>query len=542
MGVILLVTKSRKIIYLGVTLIIIIFILPLVTFNQNNNNPGLNPQGELHLSVQDQWLENNDFSSSQNWFYTKGDQGDNSSIDADLSGEQANFHVSDEERIFELFGTPNSTDSPDWYEFSKPDYYLPDDTSINSFGCYVSHVWNEQSNQFPGVHWRKNITMEIDMSKFDITSVDLKVMCNSSVRGSGDDNTGGIDVLGESYNDPIYGDQYANGDFVTYYVMISDIAFINPSIVALNKTTDLGDDNDGVESTIDDSLLFSYDDDVIISALNSAFEKDSSHTQFMITLGIDIYCEDNWGNDRDIFNYLYIKECNLTFTYERKIEKFTSVSWNQVGGKIGGDNVQIRSALFYFNYSISETWPYDLSPFSEIRILINDNPYRETITLSSMTTNLQHIRVEGTDFTSLFRAGVNISISIQIYIANTFGLNRTITVSIDDVYLFISYINITPEENLSPLVIGLTAGIIGIVVAFSLYQAHFKYPPLVRKIRKLKKRVKRGKVKKLILVNKREDIIKHNLNNRKNILLLESTQDDHFKKIEKISINKEEEL
>ncbi len=538
----LLVTKSRKIIYLGVALVIIIFILPLDTFNQNNNTPGFNPQEELHLSVQDQWLENNDFSSSQNWYYTKGDQGDSSSIDADISSEQGNFHVSGEERSFELYGIPNSTDSPNWYEFAKPNYYLPDVTTIDSFGCYVSHVWSEQSNQFPGVHWRKNITMLVDMSKYDITSVDLKVTCNASVRGSGNDNTGGVDVLGESYNDPIYGDQYANGDFVTYYVLISDIDFINPSLVALNKTTDLGDDNDGVESTIDDSLLFSYDDDVIISALNSAFEKDSSHTQFMITLGIDIYCEDNWGSDRDIFNYLYIKECNLTFTYERNIEKFTSVSWNQVGSRIGGENVQIRSALFYFNYSVSEAWPYYLSPFSEIRILINDNPYRETIKLSSMTIPLQHIRFEGADFTTLFRAGVNISISIQIYIANTFGLNRTITVSIDDVYLYISYINIKPEEDLSPLVIGLTAGIIGIVVAFSLYQGHFKYPPLVRKIRKLKKRVKKGKVKKSILVNKREDIIKHNLNNRKNILVLESTQDDQVKKIEKISNSKEEEL
>ncbi len=537
----MLLNKSKKILYLGVAFIIIIFMFPIKT-KHNSYDPEFNPQGELHLSVQDQWLENNDFSSSQNWYYTKGDQGDNSSIEADISSEQANFHVLGEESIFELYGIPNSTDSPNWYEFAKPNYYLPDVTTIDPFGCYVSHVWSEQSNQFPGVHWRKNISLAVDMSKYDIKSVDLKVTCNASVRGSGNDNTGGVDVLGESYTDPTYGDQYANGDFVTYYVLISDIDFINPSPVALNKTTDLGDDNDGVESTIDDSLLFSYDDDVIITALNSAFEKDPSHTRFMITLGIDIYCEDNWGADRDIFNYLYIKECNLTFTYERKIEKFTSVSWNQEGDRIGGENVKIRSALLYFNYSISETWPYDLSPFSEVRILINDNPYRETIKLSSITINLQHIRFEGADFTSLFRAGVNISISIQIYIANTFGLSRTITVSIDDVYLYISYIYITPEDDLSPLVIGLTAGIIGIVVAFSLYQGHFKYPPLVRKIRKLKKRVKRGKVKKSILVNKREDIIKHNLNKSKNILVLESTQHDQVKKIEKISNSKEEEL
>ena len=534
--------RTRKFLYFIGVLLCIIFILQYHPFNQIDNSIELNSQLNPLPSAQDQWLQNNDFSTQQYWYYLKGDQGDNSSVDADISGGQGNFRVLGEKRTFNLYGVPNSTDSPNWYDFEKPDYYKPDNTGIDTYGCWVSHIWLEGSNQFPGVHWRKNISMGVDMSKFDITSIDLNVMFNASVRGSGDESTGGVDVLGESRYIFGYGDQYGIGDFVTFYVMISDIGLINPYIVALNKTIDLGDDNDGVESTIGNSIIHPYDDDVIITALNSAFEKDPLHSNFTITLGIDIYSEDNWSDDWDIFNYLYIKNCNLTFTYERKIEKLTSISWNQIGDKVNGGNVKITGATLNFSYSINELWPYDLSPFSEMRVLINNNPYREIIELSSITTSSRQIAFEGNDFTSLFREDVNISISIQVFIANTFALNRTITISIDDVYLYISYIFVTPEADLSPLVIGLTAGIIGIVIAFSLYQFHFKYPPMVRKIRTLKKKVRRGKVKKPIFVNKREDIIQNNLNEFKDILIIKSTQTEEVDKIEKISIKEEEDI
>ncbi|MFX0136556.1 MAG: hypothetical protein ACFFDN_23150 [Candidatus Hodarchaeota archaeon] len=523
--------KTRKFLYFIGVLLCIILIIQYHPFNQISNSMELNHQRNPLTSAQYQWIQNNDFSSQQHWYYTIGEQGDNSSIDADISGGQGNFRVLGEKRIFNLYGVPNSTDSPDWYEFAKPDYYTPDNTGIDSYGCWVSHIWLEGSNQFPGVHWRKNISMGVDMSKFEITSIDLDVIFNASVRGSGDDSTGGVDVLGESYYSATYNkSQYGIGDFVTFYVMISDIGFINPLPVALNKTIDLGIDSDGVESTINNSLIHPYDDEAIITALNSAFEKDPLHSNFTITLGIDIYSEDNWGNDWDIFNYLYIKDCNLTFTYERNIEKFTSISWNQIGDAVSGENVEITDALCYFNYSISEAWPYELSPFSEMRVLINDNAYRETIQLSTMSISLQHERFEGVDFTSLFREGVNISIGFQIYIANTFRLNRTITISIDDIYLFISYIFVTPGADLSPLVLGLTAGIIGIVIAFSLYQFHFKYPPLVRKIKKLKKKVKKSKKIKPILVNKRDEIIQNNFKDQKVILDVESIKLEKIQK------------
>jgi hypothetical protein len=94
----------------------------------------------------------------------------------------------------------------------------------------------------------------------------------------------------------------------------------------------------------------------------------------------------------------------------------------------------------------------------------------------------------------------------------------------------------------SILVIGLTAGIIGIVIAFSLYQFHFKYPPLVRKIRKLKKGIRKRLVKKPILVNSREDIIQESLNEKKNILEFETLNIEKTNIKEKKSIQKEGEL
>ncbi|KKL85346.1 hypothetical protein LCGC14_1955650, partial [marine sediment metagenome] len=187
---------------------------------------------------------------------------------------------------------------------------------------------------------------------------------------------------------------------------------------------------------ITDSPIHSYGEDTIITALNSAFEKDPSHSNFTLTFGIDIYCEDNWGGDRDIFNYIYIKDYNLTLTYERKTEKFTSIAWNQEGNNITGSNIQISEAKLLFKAKISQTWPTALSPFSEIRILINDNLHPETIRLSSLNTTFDTVLF---DVTNLIIKGVNITPAIQVFIANTFTLDKNITITIDEVYLNISY-------------------------------------------------------------------------------------------------------
>ena len=394
-----------------------------------------------------EWLKNNNFSTQDRWFSMKGEQGDNETVEANIANEQANFKIIGEDLNYTFKGIPNSTDSQDWYEFAKPGYYLPDNSGIDSFGSWVSHTWAEGSNQFPGVHWRKNINIPVDMSEYNITSANLSILFNASVETTSGNSLDGFDVsLSESDTD-----QFGIGDFITFYVLISDIDLKNPYVIAFNRTTDLGQDSSPTIATISGNI-FTYDESVIITALNSALEKDLTHSNLTITLGIDIYCEDNWGSDRDVVNYAYFEEANFTFTYERKIDKFTSISWNQVGNNISGNEFQIEDAELNFKYKIDQKWPTNLSAFSEIRILINDNLYGETISLSTANITFGAAKVGGFDVTNLILKDVNITLSIQVFIANTFGFDQNITISIDDVSLSITYTETVPDI---PTILGL---------------------------------------------------------------------------------------
>lgn len=427
--------------------LIAIFLTTLILFQSLQyfsikNQTELSDNGKLLPSAEEihveEWIKNNNFTTQDYWFQKKGDQGNNETIEAeiDLGNEQANYKIMGEELNFTLYGIPNSTDSPDWYEFAKPGYYLPDSSGIDSFGSWVSHTWAEGSNQFPGVHWRKNISIPVDMAEYNITSANLSVLFNASVETTSGNGLDGFDVsLSESDSN-----QFGIGDFITFYVMISDIDLKNPYVIAFNRTTDLGQDSPTIANI--SGNIYTYDESVIITALNSAFEKDLTHSNLTITLGIDIYSEDNWGSDRDVVNYAYFEECNLTFIYERKIEKFTSVSWNQIGNKFNGT---ITEAKLNFRVKIDQLWPTSLSPFSEIRILINNNQYGDTLRLSIVNTTYDDAKVGGFDVSSLILINTNITLSIQVFIANTFALDHNITISIDDVFLTLNYTKTVPD-------------------------------------------------------------------------------------------------
>ncbi len=91
----------------------------------------------------------------------------------------------------------------------------------------------------------------------------------------------------------------------------------------------------------------------LITALNSAFEKDPTHSNFTITLGIDIYCEDNVQSaDDDIFDSLIIKSVSLSFNCTKKIDHSTTLSWNQVSDKLDNQVSEITEARFNFKGSI----------------------------------------------------------------------------------------------------------------------------------------------------------------------------------------------
>jgi len=427
----------KKIRVFSVIFVIVIsfFLIPLSSnlLNYKYENPTMQSEF-IHSSAEtvynQEWLDNNDFSTQDEWFYSKGALGDNSTVDASISGGSANYVVVGDEQIKEISAPLNDGT---WVQFRNDIFLYPDTALINASGCYVSHDYDEDVNQtrnYHSVHWKKNISLSKDMSKYIINSASLEAIFNATVNVN-------VDTANDNFSV-----QFGIGDFATFYVLISDVDFTNPYRVANNKTSNLGQDFAPTITTITDKPIETVDEEDIITALSSSLEKDPDHSNFTITLGIDIYCEDNGppSNDHDTWEALIINSFNLTFSYERKVEKFSSVSWNQIGDQISGDNFQISQANLKFQVKIDQSWPTSLSPFSEVRILINNNPHFESIKLSSVNGTLQDAKSGGFDVTNLVYKEVNITLSIQVFIADTFGLSSNITFSIDNVYLNITYI------------------------------------------------------------------------------------------------------
>ncbi|MHA2283374.1 MAG: hypothetical protein ACXAC5_21245 [Promethearchaeota archaeon] len=542
------------------SIIISIFIFNLIFINSSMiiassfAKPKINTH--IHLSGeifgQEEWIKNSNFSSQDFWFTEF--EGDDTDVDGIISGEQANFKIIGEHWIFSnVSGTPNATD---WIPTKRPgDSIFPDLFEINQYGCNATHEYWEQSslNRFgvmgnqtrnrPSVLWKRLITLPYDMDDYAITAAEISAIFNGSANTNVEtplDNLTGTNPTAAEY------------DHVKFYIQLSDMASILRYQVADYRPLNLGfgdlsgTDNQewhGTENNVSDTSMTPVPEDVLIFYLTRVLESDNHN--FTIFLGIDIDVEDNYGDlDRDTYYYLLIKSCNLTFDYEKKIDRFTSISWNQNGDPISNLSeypVLVENATLSFKYKVDKLWNSSLSPNSEIRILINDNKHTETIKLSSATTSFQDGKVDGFDVSNLVSDDVNLS--VQVYLADDFILDNNITVSIDDVSLDISYIILEPDEPIEPgpdmswLVYTLIGAVIGIVTIIGLYLGHFKNPPMVRKIRKLKKKVRKAKKMKPILVSKREESIRKNYDVHKSILGLEITE---LKKIEKIPIRKEE--
>ncbi|KKN23350.1 hypothetical protein LCGC14_0905860 [marine sediment metagenome] len=412
----------------------------IISILKFNNKDKVHSSGQTLYSKE--WLKNNDFSTQDAWNYTKGQQGDNSTVDANISStnEWANYIVVGENNTFDLLtGELNLSTWFGWGIYNNSDFLLPDITEINATGLYVYHYLDEsegpnsegQVHNFPSVHFRKNVSLPVDMSDYEIKSASIESIFNASVAPT-------VDTQGDTV------DFYSIWDSATFYLEISDLNLSYSFRVAQNKTTNLGQDSPPVLN-ITDKALDTIGESDLITALNLALEKDPNHSSFTIILGIDIYCEDNLasgGGDRDEWYALIFKSLNLTFTYEKKIDQFSSVSWYQIGNIISGANIQISEAQLTFKVKIGQLWPAVLSPFSEMSILINDNLHTETLRLGTLNTTFNIIMF---DVTRLILKDVNITLEIQVFIANTFSLGKNITISIDDVFLNISYYEIFPD-------------------------------------------------------------------------------------------------
>ncbi len=542
---------KKKHLFLSFFILTIIFVnFPfnlyiIINFSKVN---GVRTAGEI--PGEGQWVKNTDFSSQTYWYLES--EGDDTDVDGIISGEQGNFIIIGEHNFFSnITGIPNATAwtpgkesaisiLPDVYEFTPYGLNATHEYWEGSGGLNIYGYPRNQSRNNPIVHWNRIVTMPLSMEDYYITSADLSAIFNASA----DIN---IETPFESIEGEPTNGYAAEYDHARFSVYLSDLNKIEMYEVLYNQTIDLGRGYENrterggraIASKINDTLMKINDEDELIFYLNRVLSHDNQN--FRITLGIDIYNEDNYsGLELDTWYYLLFKTCNFTFDYQKKIDRFTTISWNQDCEKISNIStypVLVQNATLNFKYKIDNIWNSSLSPNSEIRILINDNKHTESVELSTATTSFQDAKIGGFDVKNLITDDVNIS--LQVYLADDFILDQNITVSIDDVSLDISYIIVEPDEPISPgpelgwLVYLLIAVIGGIVIVFGLYQGHFKYPPMVRKIRKLKKKVKKSKKLKSIIVNKRSGIIRNKVQEKLEILDFEPMPSKQVQEIEK---------
>ncbi|MFX0031719.1 MAG: hypothetical protein ACFE9P_03565 [Candidatus Hermodarchaeota archaeon] len=422
-----------------------------------------------------EWIDNSDFSDPIDPWYSQVSE-DISDINVGFIPGEGYFKVIGEEYSFsDISGTPISTD---WTRVHNPEFpSYPDTSTINSGGCYVSHQWGEYSDQSPSVHWERNVSMPIDMSDYIITSASLTAIVNGSANSN-------VETPGDSATD------YYTWDYTRFYVLLSDLSKSKIYEVAYYQTVNLGQDSPPI-TTLNDTLMTTTSEQDLIFYLSSVLSSDFQN--FSITLGIRIWCEDNRLSDQDYWNYLYIKSCNLSFTYQKKIDQRSSGSWNQIGDIISGQNVSIIDGNLRFNYKIDQLWPTVLSPNSRLNILINNNSLLENIKLSTATSTFQEAKVGGFDVTKLLLKNVNISLSIVLFLGDTFPLNQNFTISITDVYLRIIYTEFILDvvEDQPWFFAGLfiissmaAAVLTGLLIA---YVKVWRFPIPVRKVRKHKK-------------------------------------------------------
>jgi len=387
------------------------------------------------------WLENPtfDYPIEPTWYSEI--EGDKNDINATLSTGQVNFEVLGELNNFNnVSGVPQPEDG--WSPYNNSYFINPDYYEINSnTGLMANHTYDEsvdQSRNRPSIHWRLNVTMPVNMSEYIITSANITAIVNGSADTNVETPSDDLSTGGAGWSATYY-------DYARFYVKISNLNYEDLYEIAYYQTVDLGqgDQNPGDSGTIDylsDIFMNMIEESTVIFYLSRALEEDNYN--FGITLGIDVYTEDNYDEwDLDIFHSLRINSCNLTFSYERKINQFTSASWNQDADElsdIGVDTVEVIDANLNFEYKINELWP-GTSQNSEIRAFINNNKISETIKLNKANSTFQSAKLGGFDVTSLIPINSKINFTLQVYIADEFHLGRVISISVDNVYLNITY-------------------------------------------------------------------------------------------------------
>ncbi len=505
--------KKKNLIFLIFILLGITFIPIIITVNMSASIRE-NKVFDINLAQQDstslwtreshreQWIKNYEFNTNENW--TSSLKGDVSDIEPIISNGTANYKILGGAGSQQFFENGNSSG---WVQVDNDDGLpLMDSYEINADGWFTAHTWDDNEAQSLRVPWRKNFTMNVNMSDYYITSASLEAWINGSAQAVSMDN-GGIDRPGDTLvSNPLNELQIATGDFARFFILISDVERNREFESTSYQTDDLGKDGPTQITELNNTLITPVNEETLIFYLEQALQYD--HQNFAITLGVYIWCEDSGHpGDRDYWNSLLIKNFTLSISYEKRINQFTSVSWNYAGEKIeaGGRRVKVTNAELYFDFKIDQTWPTSLSPNSEFKILINNQVHNETIKLSNAKTSFNTIKEDGFDVTKLVPIDEDINITIQIFLADEFGLSNVIELSIDNTYLWISYVVIIPLEQTLLFQILFILSFIGATILTTyilLYQRILKYPKPVRKVRKYKKTLRKKKIPGFPILNR----------------------------------------
>lgn len=504
--------KEKNIIIFGIIAIFIIILIngffysKVLTLGSNKVNELKNLQTSRTETHTDQlWNDNPTFTAPITKWYGSVN-GDPSDAAVFTSSGEAKYEIIGES--YEQQVLLNSETTADWIPFNKSDLVLVPQRSdipgpyygVDSEGAWCTHLWWEgdtggQPKNTPEMHWKTNVSLGVDMSDYIITSVDFSAIINGTVDANVD--TPGDTIARSGW--PI--NQFEKYDFAQFYVEIStidigniprEIAELNTYRIAFNQTRLLG--NEGLSLYSIEGLIGEYGDQAIIDALTNVLANDPGHDEFCVVLGIYIYCEDNQANlDRDDWTELRFKNLNLTFDYVKRINQGTEVSWKQDLNAVNGSNVQILDANLKFKYGIDKNWT-QASENSRIIIFINDRECEPPIYLKNYIYDPQLIeaRSGGFDITSEILPYENFTLEIQVYLAENFGLGQNYTISIDDVYLRITWSEFFPESIEEPwLFLGLFILALAAAIAIGgyliAYQYYFKYPIPVRKVRKYRK-------------------------------------------------------
>jgi len=195
-----------------------------------NNYSDIKKQENLSISASqlskkafnNQWIENSDFSNNSGWITEVN--GDARDVDAYINGGSGNLiTIGEEHSITLISGTPNSTNSPNWYNNTNPEIpvYPTNGHKINESGCFASHYWAEHSGtstnayQKASVQWEKVISTPHNMSDYFITSASVNVLINATAKayegcGVGDVwHWEGVEVSGDSGMA-----QFIEGDYI----------------------------------------------------------------------------------------------------------------------------------------------------------------------------------------------------------------------------------------------------------------------------------------------------------------------------------------